>query len=306
MGIKATEKAIRGNLNTGSLINKSEVFKFSRAIESWELRFFDLQGITDIQTKANLNEWLDEMEIIYSEGMIEANVQSGYGGYGITHRAGKLGFDFKVYREAYKNQILRLSNKDLTEARLLRNSLASSLGDNQWKLLYKEYDNFIKQSLGLSLDTIKKEFQKKAIYQDVVFFVDSLGRQWRPSAYSEMWARTRSREIEDDIMQDEMVDVGLDVVRINDVSTTTPICLQFENKFFSLNGLTPELPVLKIRPPFHPNGRHRMLPQAEFGSSMLSSNTRHNKKVSKLRKGWSSAEKKAVKKQEKWNVENRE
>jgi hypothetical protein len=306
MGVKATEKAIKGNLNTGSLTNQNEVFKFSRAISNWELTFFDLRGINDIQTKENMNEWLDEMEILYGEGMVQANVQAGYGGYGITHRTAKLGFDFNAYKEVYRNQILRLSNKDLTEARLLRNSLASSLGDDQWKIVYDQYDNFIKQSVGMSLDTIKKEFQKKAIYQDSVFFIDSIGRSWRPSAYSEMWARTRSREIEDEIMADEMTEVGLDVIRINNVSTVTPICLQFEGKFFSKHGETPELPVLEIKPPFHPNCRHRMLPQRDFRSKMLTTNTKVNKRVSKLRKDWTGGEKKAVRNQEQWNRENRD
>jgi hypothetical protein len=305
MGVRATEKAIKGNLNSGSLTNKNEVFKLSRAISNWELAFFDLPGITDIQTKENLNEWLDEMELLFGEGMVEANVQAGYGGYGISRRVARAGFDFGTYREAYRNQILRLSNKDLTEARLLRNALAESLGDNQWKVVYDQYDNFVKQSFGLPLDTIKKEFQKKAIYQDSVFFIDSIGRTWNPSAYSEMWARTRSREIEDDIMAEEMQEVGLDVVQINNVSTVTPICLQFEGKFFSKHGLTTELPRLEIFPPFHPNCRHRMLPQREFQGKMLSTNTKVNKKVSKLRKGWSGAEKKAIRKQETWNKENR-
>jgi hypothetical protein len=146
---------------------------------------------------------------------------------------------------------------------------------------------------------------KKAIYKDSVFFIDSAGRQWRPTAYADMYARTRSREIEDIIMTDEMQEVGLDVVRINNVSTTTPICLQYEGKYFSLFGKTPELPILEIKSPFHPRCRHRMLPQRDYQPQQLSVNKKVDKKVSKLSKDWSDAEKSSITKQEAWNLENR-
>jgi hypothetical protein len=228
---------------------------------------------------------------------------AGYGGYGISRHTAKLHFDYESFRKVYKNQMVTLANKNLTEARLLRNSLAFSLGDDNWKNVYNAYDEFIKRSLGMDLDTIQKEFQKKAIYQDAVFFIDKSGRRWDPSAYSEMWGRTRSREIEDIIMQDEMANVGLDVVQINDVSTTTPICLQYENKFFSLYGQTPELPVLEIRPPFHPNCRHRMLPQRNFKTTMLTDNRRVDIKFNKS--DVSESNKETMAKQEAWNLKNR-
>lgn len=306
MSIKKTEKAIKGNLNTRSLTNQEEVFKFSKAIQNWELKFFSLQSSTDVGTKANLNLWLDEMELTFGAGMTRNNLMAGYGGYGISKRTAQLGFDFKQYREVFENQIRVLSTADLTQARLLRNTLGVSLGGDQWKKVYNEYDEFIKKSLGLPLDAINKEFQKKAIYQDSVFFIDSIGREWRPSAYSEMWARTRSREIEDIIMADEMTFDNLDVVQINDVSTITPICLQFEGKFFSRFGNTPELPTLEILPPFHPNCRHRMLPVRDFKPPMLTTNKSVNKKVSGLRQDWTKAQNKAIFKQETWNIENRE
>jgi hypothetical protein len=42
MSIPAVNKAVKGNLNTRSLTNESEIFKFSKAIENWELKFFTL------------------------------------------------------------------------------------------------------------------------------------------------------------------------------------------------------------------------------------------------------------------------
>jgi hypothetical protein len=303
VGVSAVNKAVKGNLNTRSLTNESEIFKFSKAIENWELKFFGLQGASETATRQNINLWLDEMELTFDGGATNSNIMAGYGGYGISRHTAKLGFDFKTFKEVYKNQMITIGTKDLTQARLLRNSLGFSLGDDQWKAVYAEYDEFIKKSIGMPLDTIKKEFQKKAIYQDSVYFVDSLGRQWRPTAYSEMWGRTRSREIEDIIMTSDMQKVGLDVVQISNASTTTPICLQFEGKFYSKFGQTPELPLLEIFPPFHPNCVHRMIPQRNFVVNMEKSNKLVDKKVANA--GFTSAEKKSIRKQETWNRKNR-
>jgi hypothetical protein len=305
MSVKKVEKAVQGNLNTRSLTNEDEIFKFSKAIQNWELKFFGLQESTDTATKANINLWLDEMEQTFGAGMTGNNLLAGYGGYGISRDASRLGFTFEQFKEAYTNQIKVLSLTDLSQARLLRNSLAVSLGDDHWKTVYESFDEFSKSSLGLSQSAIVKEFQKKAIYKDAVFFIDSAGREWRPANYANMWARTRSREIEDIIMTDEMNELGLDVVRINDVSTTTPICLQYEGKYFSLNGATPELPVLTILPPFHPNCRHRKFPVRDYSSVMNNVNDKIDSKVSKLSKDWSDAEKASITKQETWNIENR-
>ncbi len=307
MSVKKTEKAIKGNLNTRSLTNEDEVNNFVTRVTQMEMNFLDTQGVSEAVTKQNINAWLNEMELTFGEGMVQNNVMAGYGGVGISRQTAKLGFNFKNYMEAYGNEIRRLSQVDITEARLLRNAIANNMVSNPDDVikLYADFDKLVKSSLGQSLEQVKKKFIDKAVFNEVIFFVDSSGRRWTANRYAEMYARTRSREVEDITMTDEMDEVGLDVVLINNVSTTTPICLQFEGKYFSKFGKTPELPRLTILPPFHPNGRHRMLPQANFRTNMLSANTRVNKKVSKLRRGWSKDEKKQVRKQETWNLENR-
>jgi len=302
VGIKKVDSLVKGNLNSSSLTNEKEIFKFSKAIQNWELKFFTLQGNTDVKTKANINAWLDELELTFNGGATNSNIMAGYGGYGISRHVAKLSFDFNSFKEVYTNQIKTLSTVDLTQARLLRNSLGFSLQDD-WKIVYNQYDEFMKRSLGMDLDTITKEFMKKSIYQDNVFFIDSAGREWRPSAYTEMYARTRSREIEDIIMADDMQKVGLDVVQISNVNTTTPICLQYEGMYFSLYGQTPELPILEIRPPFHPNCRHRMIPKRDYNTGMTAKNSSVDNKVSKL--DFSKADKKSIIKQETWNIKNR-
>jgi hypothetical protein len=320
MSIKATENKVSGNLNTGSLTNEYEVTRFVTAITQLEMSFMDTQADTESVTRQNINEWLNELELTYGEGMVQNNIMAGYGGYGIAHRAIKMDTDFKAYKEVYANEVRRLSQVDLGQARYLRNVIASNVKLNPQKVqkLYDEFDLLVKESLGKSLFEVKKEFIQKAVFKDVVFFMDREGKKlyqlriadlggkrWFAHHYAEMYARTRSREIEDVLMSDEMDVLGLDVVRINDVSTVTPICLQYENKYFSMFGRTPELPVLTVFPPFHPNCRHRKLPQRGYNNNMLAVNNSVDKKVARERKKWTASEKKAVKQQTQWNNENR-
>lgn len=308
MSKKATEKAVRGNLNSRSLTNQQEVDSFVLAIAQREMEFLDTKGATEGITRNNINGWLNDMEMTYGAGMVRNNVYAGYGGYGIAHRAARIGMDFEDYKELYELEIKRLSQVDLTKARLLRNAIGNNMLRNpdDVEKLYASYDKFLKSNVGKSLFEIKKEFIQKSVFNEVIFFWDSAGRKWSCNRYAEMVARTRSREIEDIIMTDEMEEVGLDVVQINDVSTVTPICLQYENKYFSKFGKTPNLPILDVFPPFHPNCRHRMLPQREFENSMVSVNSKVDKKVAKDSKSWTSSEKKQVKQQTEWNQENRQ
>jgi hypothetical protein len=299
---KTRQKA--GQLNSGSLTNENEINSLVNRIDELTKEFLTLKTGTTGQTRANINEWLDEMELTFGEGMVDANVMAGYGGYVITADVLRASTDFDLYKEVRASDIRRLSTKDLTEARLLRNTLASSVKSDAGAI-YKQFDNFIKGSIGLSRNQIVNEFVNHPAFKDVVYFTDSIGRKWQPKHYSNMWARTRSREIEDDIMTIEMKENGLDVCRINDVSTTTPICLQYEGKYFSLTGATPELPILDILPPFHPNCRHRKFPVANYKSSMLSANKTVDTRTRSLSKKWSKAEKKSIRKQEAWNKENR-
>ena len=72
MSMKKVEKAVK-DLNARSLTNEDEIFKFSKAIENWELKFFTLQETSDNATKTNINLWLDELEVTYGAGMTGNN-----------------------------------------------------------------------------------------------------------------------------------------------------------------------------------------------------------------------------------------
>jgi hypothetical protein len=242
---KQTEKPEKENSTV-----QPEINSFTRKTENWTISYLDLRGKDDDETKENINQWLTGYEALWTASMLGINGLAGFGGFAIAKKVlqwGNITNEFDEYQELYQSQVRLLSSKDLTEATLLRNALAQNLTTGQkWKKVYDDFDKFAEQSVGMTLDEMRKEFVQKAEFHNAVNFVDISGRRWQPKNYANMWSRTRSREIEDIIMSDEMGTLGLDVVLINNVSTVTPICLQFENKFFSLDGTTPGLPILRI------------------------------------------------------------
>lgn len=303
--------------NTGKVdINGDAIAQFQFLMRNWSREVFQLQGKTDLETRKNLNIWLTDFETMFARSMNRINNQSGFGGYSIAQYEGaKAGFTeykatqaYSEFYEAYKNTMDGILTVDLTQARMLRNNLAVKFGDD-YKLFYAEYDKYIKsaKALGLTQYEIADNFLATNIGRDFVFMLDSSGRKWQPSSYARMYARTRGREIEDIIMQKEINELGMDIVQISEANTTTPICLHYEGKYFSLNGNTPGLPVLDIHPPFHPNCVHRMRPIADADiKNMRAKNIQVDRNVKKESQTWSDSQKKQVAKQTQWNRENRQ
>jgi hypothetical protein len=290
-----------------------EIAKGTSAIAKWELKIFPILAS---KQKKRLNAWFDEFEFTFDSSQVRVNTVSGYAGYLTENefavKTGASAFvqnrlEFETYKELYRNRIKQLSGKDLTTARLLRNNLAMRAGGS-FEEVADQYDEFIKSSLGMNPRTINKIFAEQPAFKGLAGLMDSGGKLWKPDKYFAMYTRTRSGEIADIIMTDEMEGDGLDVVQITDVSTTTPICLQYEGKYFSRFGNTPGLPVLDILPPFHPNCRHSALPvddRVVTESQMQTANRRVDRKVGASKKKWSPAVKSSIKRQEAWNLKNR-
>jgi hypothetical protein len=313
LSVTATKKAAQ-NPESGNTTTGSEQVRFIVEIDMWEDKSFDLRDDEEIKFKENVNNWLTEMELIWRSSMIGINTLAGFGGFVIARKFSRKLATFADYQEAYRNQVLLLSQKDLTEARLLRNALATNW-QNQSLVdeFYSEWDEFIKRNSGrMTLRNMKTEFKKKAIFHETVNFRDRSGRMWNPDRYAEMWSRTRSREIEDIINTSEMSELGFDVIQINNVSTITPICLNFEGKYFSLTGATPGLPIYETKAPFHPNCKHRKLAVNEsrvstgemvkVNSSIPSASVRYTNRTGKK---ITTGQKKSTAKQLEWNEQNR-
>ena len=286
---------------------QSKIKKFMTQIDEWAGGFLNLEGNTERALNHNINQWLDKGEAIYVQGMNDVRVSSAYESFKQASKVAGTSMTISDFKEVYATELNRLSRKDLTKAVMLRNNIANNLLGNTDKI-YKEFDQFAKESFGLSLQDMTKEFMNKADFYEIINFTDSSGRMWNPASYAEMWARTRSSEISSDANRDAMAEYDLDVVLISDHGTTTPICLQYEGKYFSLFGKTPGLPILDMRPPFHPNCQHTEIPIDErqvAENTMLRDNLRRNSKYAVASSDFTKSERKQIDKQKAYSEINR-
>lgn len=285
-------------------------------LKSWQYSSLTLQGITDQATKKAINKWLDDFEVIFRRNVKTLNQLSGYAGWVIGQMSGKNTgvisgkgiYDFEQYMETYSDFIQRLTNKDLTQAVMLRNNLAV-VWKKDYKDFYTAYDNFFKVSkaAGIPSKEIAERFLSKELNRSFTYMTDSAGRLWTPDNYARMYTATRNGEVTVDTTIERMQELEMDMVQVSDHNTTTPICSEFEGRIFSLTGATDGLPILSIKPPFHPNCKHILLPikRKYSQSDAIHINTELNKRYEVLRSDFTEAQLKQVNKQKNWNVSNR-
>ena len=289
-----------------------EIARFTSIMKNWEEASLTLQGATDAETLANIQWWLDDFEFTYRKGMLSVNLNGGYAGYFMANEVMENVIDKASFLEVYQTRIRALTDKDFTRAYMLERGLAERFGNN-YKEFYKLYDDFVKEGtqLGFSLQDISRRFMGTEIFKDNIYLtpisqqnIDRVSKglapiRWKPSAYTSMYASTRSAEMQDIITGEEMDSLGMDIVQVSSHNTTTPICQQYEGKFYSRYGQTPGLSQLPIPPPFHPNCRHILLPISprESTKSMQRVNSIRNTRLSKQSKSWTASDRKAIKKQ---------
>lgn len=83
-------------------------------------------------------------------------------------------------------------------------------------------------------------------------------KRYKAETYAEMLTRTRTREAQSVATTNVAADVGSDLVQVDSHNTTTPICIPYEGKIFSISGRDPDFPPLQDIPPFHPNCEHNI------------------------------------------------
>lgn len=76
--------------------------------------------------------------------------------------------------------------------------------------------------------------------------------------YSELVARTKTRDAQSAGVINTALEYGTDLVEVDSHNTTTPICIPFEGKIFSISGRDPDFPPLSDTPAFHPNCLHNI------------------------------------------------
>lgn len=103
---------------------------------------------------------------------------------------------------------------------------------------------------------IQRALLKENVTDALTGFVDKRGARWQLERYTEMVARTGTREAMSAATKNRLLEAGQDLVTISDHNTQTEICQEYEGKTFSLTGATPDYDVLDQEPPFHPNCQH--------------------------------------------------
>jgi len=228
----------------------------------------------------------------------------------LTNASVRNEFSKEAFLETYSRRIAQLSNQDFTRASIQARGLK-----RRWKKNYKEffnqYNEFLVEAdaLGLTQREVTKKFTDSEIFKDNVSLFDSSGRRWRPDHYANMYSRTRSSEMETTITLDEMDELDLNLVKISSHNTTTPICRQYEGKYFANDQATADrtgIPLLTVTTPFHPNCLHIMLPKRQVKpSKMRRTNARRDAVANKRNSDLTTAQKNSIIKQEQYILKNR-
>jgi len=90
--------------------------------------------------------------------------------------------------------------------------------------------------------------------------VNVKGRRYQPRYYAEMVARSEMRKSQSHAVINSCNQYETDLVEVSDHGTTTPVCLNYEGKVFSISGHSANYPYLDQEPPFHPNCQHFLYP----------------------------------------------
>lgn len=83
--------------------------------------------------------------------------------------------------------------------------------------------------------------------------VEINGRGYRPDAYAELVARTRTREAASQGTINGAASLGMDLVQIDVHGDACPICRSRMGRVYSISGRHADFPKLDARPPFHVN-----------------------------------------------------
>jgi hypothetical protein len=93
-------------------------------------------------------------------------------------------------------------------------------------------------------------------------YVDRSGRRWPLDRYTEMVARTTTREATTRAATNRLGEHGLDLVTISSHPHASDECDDYDGQTFSLSGDDSRYDALDVYPPFHPNCRHVLTPAA--------------------------------------------
>jgi len=106
-------------------------------------------------------------------------------------------------------------------------------------------------------DRLLNEFRRQLGNEQ---FITINGRNYKPDKYSELVARTRTREASTQGTINTCLQYNNDLVQVSVHSNSCAYCMQFQGRVYSISGSHPEFPRLTEEPPYHPNCKCNLLP----------------------------------------------
>lgn len=122
-----------------------------------------------------------------------------------------------------------------------------------------------------STNAAAKDLQERLAKKQITAFIDRSGRVWDMERYTDMVARTATRQAVVDAQVQRMTSQGIEFARVSRSSNPCPICSQWQGVLVSLGGKGARLgtePATTLDalpnggPPFHPSCRHYLTPEA--------------------------------------------
>ncbi len=113
---------------------------------------------------------------------------------------------------------------------------------------------------------IQKVFKRELQEGARIEVIDKNGdkRRYRPDKYSEMLARTQTREAMSEGSQRQCKQYGVEYMQVSVHSGACELCQEFQGRVYTITGDDDRFPKLDERPPFHPNCAHVLVPYVPF------------------------------------------
>jgi hypothetical protein len=122
-----------------------------------------------------------------------------------------------------------------------------------------------KLATGQTVQECKKNIINSLVNEGINGIKDKRGRNISLDAYASTVARSTTREATNTATQNQLTELGYDLVKMSSHATTCPICSIYQGRVYSISGKTPGYPPLSIAfsggyANIHPNCRHVIFP----------------------------------------------
>lgn len=108
--------------------------------------------------------------------------------------------------------------------------------------------------------SIEQRLIREGVTDALTGFVDRAGKRWPLDTYAQMIGRTTPREAMSLATANRLRETGRDLIEISSHAGACEICVPYDGRTFSLDGVTPGYDQIDQLPPFHPNCLHVATP----------------------------------------------